>query len=232
MLERLIKRVLDQAVLDLKTTPARFRAFFKKQNRLTDAEVDKLLADFEAKAPEVLLHYPRAEGNFPLYSIVMTKEREVKEGMFLGDFGGLLTSDEAECYGDPGLESTEQLSSMFLREYQITSYSLHPDTCISMYELCKYYMFRERPTFNAEGVMRVQMSGSDMHPLAVDEHGPDHLFRRQLSIQAIEMYEILGDLLPPIRAIDGAHFGEGSTEPPPGVKTNVTVFDPSEEDEE
>ncbi len=232
MLERLIKRVLDAAIENLKDEPSRYRVFFKNQNRLTDDEVDKLLADFQASPPETLVHYPRVEGNFPLYSIIMANEKEWQPGMFLGDYGGLLSPEEAECLGNIGMDGAEHLSSMFLREYHITTYALNPDVAIAMYELSKYFLFREKPTFNASGVMNTSLSGGDLAPLVKSEFGPDCIFRRRLVFQAAEMYEVIGDLLPKIREIDGAHWGGGSTEPPPGVKTQITTYDPNEVVEE
>ncbi len=232
MLERLIKRVMDAQIAELIADPTGLETLLVGQNRLTRDETAAQIDQFLSAPPNVTLHYPRKEAQFPLYAIVMTNETEYQPGTFLGDFGELLSAEQAEACFALTLENSEALATMFMRTYTIDAYALHPDLTITLYEVAKLALMRARSMLNEQGVLRSQFSGSTLQPLKQDEWGPDYVFDRQLTLRVIEMFNVVGAGFPPFRLIDGGHIAGGSTTPPPGVKTLVTPYTPTVDSDE
>lgn len=226
MLERLIKRELE-AQLD-RVDNSDLSTFFGNQQRFTDAEVDLVQRTFQAQKPTVVIGYPRRDTAFPAYSVQLSNEREYQPGTYLGDYGGLISSEQAEILGDSTLVDHEHLSAMFLREYSIFTYSIHPDVALYMYEIAKRAMFLARKTFNNEGVLRTTFFGGDLDPIQSQifaQQSGDWLFRRQLRIQAVEMFEVIEDTPSDlVREVQGLHVFGGSTRPPTDVRAYTTVY--------
>lgn len=225
MLERLYKRLLDQQIAEIRDNPDLLRQFLRRQNRLTDSEVAQQVKEFTDHIPEVGLHYPRKEANFPRYTILMEREQEHAPGTFLGDFAGLISQEQADSMAVPGLANHEVFTVLYLREYSIEVYALHPDMTITLYELAKLMLLRARTALLQNGgVWNFKASGDKMVPLEAKEWGPDFVFRRKLMIQAIEEFCVSGSEFPPFTMIDGAFVEGGTTVPPPGVKTLVSPY--------
>lgn len=222
MLERLLRRLLLDGISRLSEDTSRLVTYFAAQNRLEADEVNRLREVFERTPPAVYQQLARTDVKFPCYTIHLSGEAEHIPGTFLGDFAGVLSQEQAEALGNLTLEGGEHLGSFYMKDYQIIAHSPHPDTTIALYELSKYFIQRGKGLLSDQGVLNTKLSGGDMAPLSNEQWGPDYIFRRRLSVQLIELHEVVGDLLPPIRTIDGLRVSVGSTISANGVKTLVT----------
>lgn len=225
MLERLLYRELKNQIDNI--TDDDLRTFFSSQQRFSTGEVDKVQQVFSAQRPSVVLGYPRRDVNLPVYSIQLSNEREYQPGTFLGDFlGGIQEEELAELGGEPALLGGDLYGAMYMRELHILVYSVHPDTCLYMYELAKRCIMLARPRYNEEGVLRTMLYGEDLEPVqdkVFEKQAGDWLFRRVLRLQAIELFQIGNDpgleLAGPVREIRGVHVDQAT-----GVEALVYPF--------
>lgn len=230
MLERLLKRLLLDGIVRLAEDPSRLTTYFAAQNRLDAEEIAKLSEVFEKTPPNVYQNLARTDVKFPCYTIHLSSEAEHIPGTFMGDLAGFIDSDQAAAFDNAALEGGELLGSFYTKDFQIIAHSIHPDLTIALYELSKYFIQRGKTLLTDQGVLNTKLSGGDIAPLSAGEYGPDFIFRRRLSVQLLELHEVVGDVLPPIRSVAGLRVSSGSTISANGVKTLVTVSTNDAED--
>lgn len=223
MLERVLQRLLLDGIARLQDDPSRLDVYFSAQNRLPADEIARLRTVFERTPPQVYQTLARKDVAFPCYVIHLQQEAEHGPGTFLGDFGGYVDAVQAEALERRDLDGAENFGSVYMKDFQIVTHATHPDIAIALYELSKYFIQRGKGLLTQQGILNTKLSGGDMTPISNEQWGPDFIFRRRLSVQALELHEVLGDVLPPIRTIEGLRVSADSTISANGVKTLVTV---------
>lgn len=195
MLERLLKRIVDDQVQRAVANPSYFQQFLADQGRLTAHEIAALVQHLTRRRPSVALHLPRKASPLPCYVIAMDSEQEGDrgdKGAYLGDFGGHMSDVEADVLGDPCLGGRERLVVHYHRFYSIDCYGIHPDNVLALYEFSKYILLRARDPLATAGVDIRQVSGQALELLDIDDWGPDHIYRRRLLVEANELFMGLG----------------------------------------
>lgn len=184
MYERYIKLVLETAIEQVNDDPRFLRQFFEKKG-LDDAEIEAIETYWNEHPLKVIHQYPRGEPPVdPLWAIVLAQETE-QEPRLLGDEGGIIGIDDDATIDDPSY-GADMMSSFFLSKYSIYTYSTHADITLYYYELCKFFLIRNRAFFKSpEGGMALHtaFSGGDMGP--DPRYSPTYLFIRKFDMDVL-----------------------------------------------
>lgn len=223
MLERFLQRVLNEGLQNMAQNTEDLRVFLRSQNRLGDAEEDKLVSVFTETPFEVYQDLARAWQRFPNVCIVLGPESEMdNRGVFLGDIGGVVSAEEAALLEAPSAAGAGYSTSIYQRAYHLYVHALHPDVCIVGYEIVKRLLALARPALNEAGVMNTKISGQGIEPIPRQEAGADHIFRRIVKFDAIEPFEVVElEPLASFSSIAGLHIDGGSTSDVGNVTTLV-----------
>ncbi len=228
MVERLIFTALVAGIELLQADLKKLEFFFVEHLCLTVAEAAKVRTYFTANPPSVVHNYPRQDSSFPLYAVVLGNEKQKTK--FLDDTAGFITAEEAELLQQLSLQGTEVKSSIYDHQHHIIVYTEHPDVTIWYYEIAKYLITRELDRFKTEGLLDIGLAGQDMAPES--GYAPEWLFVRRLTMSSQREQQVFDERQPRIRTVDGIHVDDGVHSPSDlgGARSNVTTFDPDEEE--
>ena len=143
---------------------------FIKNYGLSVEEVEAIKTAWTAHTPNVSHNYPRMDSQFPLYSIILSNEKETDH--YLGDMAGQIEDEK-----DPEL-GTDILSALWSHSYQIWVSTEHPDLTIYYYEIAKSIILGT-PFESAYDLFELSISGADLLP--DPRYMPEHLFIRQIT---------------------------------------------------
>ena len=220
MIERLIYTALQAGITELLENPLRFHRIFVDYYGLTDGETAKIREYFEANPPKVIHSYAREDSKFPLYAIILQSEMETDKA--LGDYGGMITFDEALAAGDSGASGAEVFGSIFTYNYEIITYAKLPDVTLYYYYLAKYFMIREREYFVENDLFDLNLGGLDLAP--DPRYLPAHLFGRTLRFSCQREMAVIGESVVRASKVEGIHVTDTLPETnESGTRLNVTI---------
>lgn len=215
MIERLIYTALTNGIAELKADPDALDLIFVKYYGLSQTETDKIRTYFLANTPSVIHSYAREDSTFPLYAIVLQEEQESTK--VLGEYGGMVTFEEALLLDDTDTAGANMRGSIFTYSYEIIVYAKLPDVALYYYYLAKYFMIREREFFISNDLFDLELSGSDLAP--DPRYMPAFLFGRSLRFSCQREMNVIGDAVLRGSKLGGAHIKGGA----PGVSLEEAV---------
>jgi hypothetical protein len=215
MIERLIYTALSNGIQELKDDPDAFNLIFADYYGLSQSETDKIRTYFLANIPSVIHSYARENSSFPLYAIVLQEEQETTK--VLGEYGGMVSFDDALALNDTDTAGADINSSMFTYSYEIIVYAKLPDVALYNYYLAKYFMIRERQYFISNDLFDLELGGSDLAP--DPRYMPSFLFGRSLRFSCQREMNVIGDAVIRGSKLAGAHIEGGA----PSISIKDTV---------
>ena len=192
MIERLIYTALKNGVEELEADPLRLELIFGDFYGLSKVEVATIREYFEDNSPSIIHNYARENSPFPLYAIILQGESETTK--VLGEYGGMVTFEEAAMLGDTGVANADRFGSIFTYNYDIITYAKLPDVALYYYYLAKYFMIRERDFFIENNMFDLNLGGADLAP--DPRYMPAYLFGRTLRFSCQQAMSVIGDPKP------------------------------------
>jgi hypothetical protein len=217
MIERIIFEYLKNSVELILRRPEILEKIFRNKHGLSEPEIAKILETFKAQTPTVVHSFARDDTKFPAWSVVLAAETEEQE--FLGNAAGI------DILGQDGEETT----SIARANFQVITYTKHPDVTLWYYHIAKAIFKSQRNQFMADaGLTGVTFGASDLAPDKL--YLPTFLFARQLTLSAQyeDYYEVPEQTLRPVR-VRGIQVDSSGSPGDPGVPTNVMPY--GEDDE-
>jgi len=221
MIQRLLYKRLIEGVAKFKAQPELFDKLFGDLFELDPPEIAAIKMAFAAKPPHVIHGYARSESEFPLYSIILSGERETDH--YLSDDAGMVMDTDDDDFG------ADRLSALWESTFQILCYTEHPDLTVYYYEIAKSILIVS--DFFTYGILDFDMSGMDLNP--DPRYIPEHLFVRQLTFRAKYEFERIdeGSKFGKAFKVAGIHVDKsGSASDVGPVKTRVTPIGILDED--
>lgn len=214
MIERYLYQILDAGITAISEDPTLLDLVFE-QYELSRTEMDQIQTLWTAKPPHVKHQFARTDDTFPLYAIVLQQENEAD--LYLDNYAGMVEDTEDEDF------ASDIKSSIWQHQFQILTYTQHPDHTLYLYEVAKSIFLAA--DLQSAGLFQFQFSGSDLSPAVA--YLPDHLFARQFTIAARREFQRIdrASRLGKAFQIRGIHVDKsGSSSDVGGVPTLVTPF--------
>jgi hypothetical protein len=167
LVERLLKGLLDAAIVQLIAKPVDAERYFSHffDTTVSTKERDQFLNAFRATPPRVVLGYARSGAELPCFAIVMTSEEETDS--FLGDF-----------LGQEGAE--EYRGAFFTATYTVYTYATHPDMAQVLYQVSKAVIHAGKRLLLQEGCMEITLGGGELAP--DENYMPENMYVRALRV--------------------------------------------------
>lgn len=154
----------------------------------TDAAAD-FLTHFRRRPPAVVLNYPRATAEPPVYAIVMSDENETDNA--IDDFVGETLDGERGA-------AQEYRGAHFEGTFSVFVFAEHPEVTMYLYQLGKAILLGAKPVLERAGLVDVHFSGGDLSP---DEaYIPESMFARVLRVTCKYLVSV------PVLVMDPAGF--------------------------
>lgn len=231
MFERALAQILKDHVPEFLADEPRVRAFFEGHMRLAEAEIDAIIAYFDAHPIDVIHEYPRnVDSGFPLIAVVLGNERETQN--YTGDFAGMLTAEEAEELGDPTLVGADITGAVWTHTVHLwVCVDQNPDMCLFLYQIVKYVMSAarirahdedaDRVTLIDSSLTNVTLSGTTLSPN--EQYLPANIFVRILRAQITLPFEAVGSRTTRATGVIGVHVSDDGDGEQVGVRADITV---------
>lgn len=219
MIQRFIDTVLKQALANIaKDREAILLELFRDELGIDEkTELDSIIDVFKNTPPKVILGYPRADSDFPLYSITLGTEG-ASEG-FLEDGAGQVEEDDDPEFG------ADKKAEIWNHSYSVWCYAEHPDVCGYIYEVAKAALaLNAHDYLIGKGLWNIKLSGMEMAP--DPRYAPENLFLRQLVLRCDKEFQLLdrNSKIGKAFKVSGIHVdNSGSSRDVGGVKTKVKV---------
>jgi hypothetical protein len=136
-----------------------------------DAERTKARAAWTRNPPTVTIGYPRMDGPFPIYALVLSSDTPNQQYAGLGDHDYLDMADLVE-----GAEFFERNEAQFT----VYCYTEHPDLTSWWYRVLRRILNVGKYSLVRSGLQEPLLSGADLIP--DPQYTPDNLFGRRLTI--------------------------------------------------
>jgi len=172
MIQRTLYKALTAGLEYFQANPDAFDTLFGDNFGLSTVEIEAIKKFFVDKPPKVIHGYARTDQTPPLFSIVLSDERETDK--VLGDDAGMISDEEDPDFG------SDQYAALWSHTYQILCIAEHPEATQYIYEVAKSIILEAKPTFLPEGIYGIQVSGAELLP--DPRFFPEHWFVRQLTL--------------------------------------------------
>lgn len=176
--ERLLRRVLLDEVDRLAADRAELTRFLGHFfDPTTDVEErDTYVDDFIRNPPRVVLGYPRATGDLPIFAIVLTSEDEAEDTAMLANYVGETLPGETP----PGGTDQEYEGSFFSQMNSVYVFAQNPDQTLYLYHFAKLVLLGARDALHNAGLISPSYSGGELSPNEI--YLPDNVFARVLNV--------------------------------------------------
>lgn len=170
---------IDQFFCGLGLTPAEaasIRTYWLNQDKFWRVGLDNEAYE-QVVGVNIAHQFPRQgdQPQFPGWFIVLMDDKEVDDrGRYLGD-----ELDDVSFNG----QLTSLTGSIKQKTFGIFTYATNPDVCIYYYELCRFFLHRNRDYLKGPdiGVLDTAFSGGDMAP--DPRYAPENMFVRRFTIE-------------------------------------------------
>lgn len=172
MVERLLRRLLEDSVNQLKDDVSELRRFFTHFYGPTiDAdEVEEFITNFQNRPPQAKLGYARSGAEMPMFAIVLSEDSETDE--FIGQYAGTEINEDG---------AFDFVGSFFDSTYSIYIYSEHPVQVAYLYQFVKAVIHSGKIALFTCGIQEVHLSGGELSP--DEEYMPENMFVRVLRVK-------------------------------------------------
>lgn len=176
--ERLIRQVLLDEVERLSKDEDELRRLFEHFFTPTTsaAERESYVNNFLASPPRVVMGYPRATGDMPVFAIILTSDDEEEGDQVLSDYVGETRPGE----NPPGGEDQEYEGIFCTQVNSIQIFAEHPDVTLYLYHFAKLALVGAREALHNAGMISPSYSGAELSPH--DIYLPDNIFGRVLNV--------------------------------------------------
>ena len=224
MIHRYLHEILTVGFQFVRDNPSVLDELFQENYVLESDESDSIKTYFLAHGCNVVNGYPRDNTKFPAIAITLGAEMETQH--FLGDSGGIVDDDTSPDFGK------EILASIWDHSYNMLVITEHPDVTAYYYEIAKFVILDSLDILTNDGQFEFQISGKELAPDG--NHIPEELFIRELIFRCErEFQRISRNIIKVARSVSGIHLDDGAQPSEVGyVKTNVTTFQPNDDDTE
>lgn len=170
----LLRSEIERLRKDKEETTRFFSHFFDPT--MGETERKAIVDNFVSDPPQVVMGYPKAGVELPIFAVVTTSDDETEPGL-LGDYFGQTLEDE----DPPGGDEAEYEGAFFEQVYTIFIYAHHPDVASYLYQVTKLIMVGARDVLESAGFIDTRFSGGELSPDEV--YLPDNVFARALTVR-------------------------------------------------
>lgn len=99
---------------------------------------------------------------------------------------------EPSAVYDVSATNLERLGAIYEAQYYLEVIAGHQDEVIYLYSFVKAILFSQRKTLESQGLMALQISGTDFAPRS--EYGPSDVFQRAMTLKFKYPFSVIGEI--------------------------------------